>query len=129
VQPVIAAITLLLFFAASSLGSFEAADGFELYAILSLSDSGGDFSTPDLAKRRSLNRSQRSRSDDEVPSESPLGHRSLKRVKRGKPSLSALAVSGRPPDAVRHLSREKEFSFPSPSSTTRVYQQISVYRI
>jgi hypothetical protein len=99
-------ITLFLFFSSSSMGSFEELSAsFDADSQTSLWTLDSDFSS-ETARRRSLKRSQRSKSSSK--------------------SLPAVDKAAR---AISLVVRIREASFISQSSKSSVYQQINVYRI
>ena len=129
VKQITIGITLLLFFASSSLGSLDQSSvNSDAGSQTSLSVSDNDFSPENSVKRRELKRSPRSRSEDEFASESAVFRRSLKRSPRSKPPRSSLPAPDKPARATPLIVRVR-VSFISNSSNSRVYQQINVYRI
>jgi hypothetical protein len=120
---------LLLFFSSSSLGGLEQLSlGRDADSQTSLSMLERDFSS-EIAARRSLKRSQRGRSEDDVSSENPVNRRSLKRSQRGKPSLNSLPASDKPAHAISLIVPVGETSLVAHCAKSNVYQQINVYRI
>jgi len=130
VKQITIGITLLFFFASSSLGGLEPLPGdfdFESQAALSTFD--GDLSSENRAQRRSLKRSQRGRPEDDSSSETAVGRRSVKRSQRGKPSLSGMPVSDKPAHAISLIVPVRETALVPHCAKSNVYQQINVYRI
>jgi hypothetical protein len=107
VKHITISITLLLFFAVSSLEGLE-----QLSASL---DADSQTSLWAL--------------ENEFSSENATGRRSVKRSQRGKSSLKSLPAADKAAHALPLIVRMAEASLIPHSSKSRVYQQINVYRI
>jgi hypothetical protein len=130
VQRITIGITLLLFFSSAFFGSWEGLSArFDPGSQTSLWALENEFSLENRVKRRALQRSQRSESEDDSSSESAVTRRALKRSQRGKPSLSSLPASNKPVHANSFLIPVRETPFIAHRSKSSVYQQINVYRI